>query len=443
MSTRIEMPELSSDGEGAALATWLVAVGDRVEKGDVIAELETDKSTLELEAPATGTIARLEVDEGTEDIAPGTLLGVLEAEETSEAEDVSEAEDTPEAEAATPEAAAPAPAEPAVEASGSSRAPAAPAATRPGSAPGERPSLRTATPLARRAARDHEVDLASVVGSGPRGRVVEQDVLQSAAPAERTATSPETEASPGTEAPSPSRRGASEHDDEGRRVRLSSMRRTIARRMTEAKQQVPHFYLRIRCGMDAVLDARAALNRELDASDRGLRISVNDFVVRAAALALRDVPEANVRFAGEEMIELGQVDVAVAVATEGGLVTPVVRDADRKGLAVLAGEVQALAADAREGRLRRDQYEGGSFTISNLGMYGVETVYPILNLPQACILGVGAAEEVPIVREGGITVGRQAAFTLAADHRAVDGAVGARLLAALREKLEDPLSMLF
>jgi pyruvate dehydrogenase E2 component (dihydrolipoamide acetyltransferase) len=195
--------------------------------------------------------------------------------------------------------------------------------------------------------------------------------------------------------------------------------------------------------MDAVLDARAALNRELDASDRGLRISVNDFVVRAAALALRDVPEANVRFAGEEMIELAHVDVAVAVATEGGLVTPVVRDADRKGLAVLAGEVQALAADAREGRLRRDQYEGGSFTISNLGMYGVETVYPILNLPQACILGVGAAEEVPIVREGGITVGRQAAFTLAADHRAVDGAVGARLLAALREKLEDPLSMLF
>jgi pyruvate dehydrogenase E2 component (dihydrolipoamide acetyltransferase) len=212
--------------------------------------------------------------------------------------------------------------------------------------------------------------------------------------------------------------------------------------MTESKQQIPHFYLRMRCSMDAVMEARTQLNCELVSEGRDTKISINDFILRAAALALREVPAANVSFAGDEMHVFDRVDISVAVATKGGLVTPVVREADRKGLAELANEVKALAALAREGKLRSEQIQGGTFTISNLGMYGIETVYPILNPPQACILGVGAVEEQPVVRNGEVAIGRIAAITLAADHRAVDGAVGAQLMAAVRERLEEPLCMM-
>jgi pyruvate dehydrogenase E2 component (dihydrolipoamide acetyltransferase) len=290
--------------------------------------------------------------------------------------------------------------------------------------------------LARRAAVNRDVDVVTLSGSGPGGRVLEEDVLRaveggsmvapaSAGVATREGSVPVIEVSGSVE-----------------RLRLSVMRKTIARRMTEAKQQIPHFYLRSRCPMDAVMEVRAKLNQDLAAEGRDLKISVNDFIVRASALALRDVPEANVSFAGHEMHIYQDVDICVAVATEGGLVAPVVRNADRKGLAALAGEVKELAALARAGKLRPEQYQGGSFTISNLGMYGVETVYPILNPPQACILGVGAAEEQPVVRDGVVVVGRVASLALAADHRAVDGAVAARFLAALRARLEDPLCMM-
>jgi pyruvate dehydrogenase E2 component (dihydrolipoamide acetyltransferase) len=417
MSTQIEMPELSSDGEGATLATWLVSIGDRVQKGDVIAELETDKSTVELEAPATGTIVAFAVSEGDEGILPGTVLGSLEEDESSGlakfAFDTSAAsvEESPEVDAATRDSGAPLPSVETVAA------------------------LRDSTPLARRAATDRAVDLSTLKGSGPGGRVVEEDVLRSvdAIPpvTQRVAARSKVAASAASEGTAPFEA-----------VRLSAMRKTIARRMTESKQQVPHFYLRSRCSMDAVIETRSQLNRDLASEGRDTKISVNDFIIRAAALALRDVPEANVSFAGDEMHLFDRVDISVAVATDGGLVTPVVHDADRKGLATLAAEVKALAGSAREGKLRPEQYQGGTFTISNLGMYGIETVYPILNPPQACILGVGAAEEEPVVRDGKIEIGRIAAFTLAADHRAVDGSVGARLLASLRERLEDPLSMM-
>ena len=413
------MPELSSEGEGATLATWLVAIGDRVEKGDVIAELETDKSTVELEAPATGTIVALAVSEGDEGIMPGTLLGSLDADDSS------------------------ALAEPPPESVTDSVATTPLVETEPTMKVGEtlRPSaesvvpLRESTPLARRAALDRNVDLSSVTGSGPGGRVIEEDVLRS--------VDSESAGAPNVAADSRSPVSAA-IDVSGRfqTVRLSAMRKTIARRMAESKQQVPHFYLRLRCSMDAVIDVRAQLNQDLASEGLDTKISVNDFVLRAAALALRDVPEANVSFQGDTMRVFESIDVSVAVATDGGLVTPVVRDADQKGLASLAAEVKSLAVSARDGKLRPEQYQGGTFTISNLGMYGIETVYPILNPPQACILGVGAAEEQPIVRHGEIVIGRIAAFTLAADHRVVDGAVGARLLAALRERLEDPLCMM-
>lgn len=417
MSTQIEMPELSSDGEGATLAIWLVSVGDRVEKGDVIAELETDKATVELEAPASGTIVAFAVEEGVEGIMPGTVLGSLDPDDSS-----------PVAEPASNTSAAP------VEKRTQAAAEAKPAAI-PEASREAVEGLRAATPLARRAALDRDVDLSTVTGSGPGGRVVEEDVLRSA--------DSDSGVGPGGEAVSRDPRTPT-FDVTGsfEAVRLSAMRKTIARRMTESKQQVPHFYLRIRCSMDAVMDARAQLNRDLANEGRDTKISVNDFILRAAALALRDVPAANVSFAGDEMHVFDRVDISVAVATDAGLVTPVVRDADRKGLVTLANEVKTLAVEAREGKLRREQVQDGTFTISNLGMYGVETVYPILNPPQACILGVGAVEEQPVVRNGEIVIGRIAAITLAADHRAVDGAVGARLLAALRKRLEEPLCMM-
>ncbi|MCP4906616.1 MAG: 2-oxo acid dehydrogenase subunit E2 [bacterium] len=420
MSVRIEMPQLSSEGESATLATWLVAVGDDVVAGDVIAELETDKATVELEAPIGGTIAELSLVEGTEAIAPGSLLGTIEPGDGLSAE--------------VGPAAASRPSELAPSAGSDSEGPAA------GSEAAETQGPRS-TPLARRAAVANEVDLGAIPGSGPGGRIVEADVLRvmdgGASPAEEAKPSPLAPPAPG---PPPSL--AEPAGDGFQTTRLSAMRKTIARRMTESKQQVPHFYLRIRASMDAVIAARARLNAGLLEEGRGIKISVNDFILRASALALRDVPEANVQFAGRVMHVFDRIDVSVAVATEGGLVTPIVRDADRKGLAVLAEEVKSLALQAREGSLMPDQYQGGTFTISNLGMYGIDTVYPILNPPQACILGVGAAEEQPVVRDGEIGVGRVASLTLAADHRVVDGAVGARLLSSLRDRLEDPMGMM-
>jgi pyruvate dehydrogenase E2 component (dihydrolipoamide acetyltransferase) len=423
MSVRIEMPQLSSDGESATLATWLVAVGDVVEVGDVIAELETDKATVELEAPTSGKIAELKIAAGTEGIEPGSVLGTIELGEGASTKA------RPDTERATDEE---------VESAESSAA-----------------DGRRSTPLARRAAAANEVDLEAIPGSGPGGRVVEADVLRVAggevSPADQASATAvagnlHVDVVPaGSAVAATSGQPVVESVREGegfRATRLSAMRKTIARRMSESKQQVPHFYLRVRVAMDEVMAVRARLNSGLAEEGRGVKISVNDFILRAAGLALRDVPEANVQFAGDVMHVFDRVDVSVAVATEGGLVTPIVRDADRKGLIALAEEVKSLAAKAREGSLTPDQYQGGTLTISNLGMYGIETVYPILNPPQACILGVGAAEQQPVVREGEISAGWVASITLAADHRAIDGAIGAQLLAALRSRLEDPLGMM-
>lgn len=390
----IEMPELSSDDEGATLATWLVSIGDRVEKGDVIAELETDKATVELEAPATGRITGFAVEEGAEGIMPGTVLGSLDPEASSM------------------------PAEPSL--APASTGGAAPAAfTRPSASPESASEgverLRSTTPLARRAALAREVDLATLTGSGPGGRIVEEDVLVHADPSSEDRREIAVEASGDLEA-----------------FRLSAKR----------IQQVPHFSLRTRSSMDAVIEVRTRLNRELADAGRETEISITDFILRATALALRDVPGANVAFAGDEIHLLDRVDIAVAVATDGGLVAPVVHDVDRKGLAALASETSALAVIAREGKLRPEQLRDGTFMISDLGMYGVETVYPILNPPQLCILGVGGAEEQPVVRNGEIVIGRIASLSLVVDPRAFDEAVAAQLLAALRERLEEPLCMM-
>ena len=447
-SIPIEMPQLSAGqdedaSEGATLASWLVAVGDLVEQGEVVAELETDKATVELESPVAGLVLELIVAEGTEGVVPGTVLGLLASDGASGNASAGSGDGAASASASVS----------ADRDSGASEEPATPANTAreySGSV-GENADAPRSTPLARRAAVANEVDLAELAGTGAGGRVVEADVLRAAGQSEgalAVAVSEEQRASAPVDsmasvAPVVATIDGSVALEEGvRSERLSAMRKTIARRMTESKQQVPHFYLRMRVRMDEVMSVRARLNERLAAEGRDVKISVNDFVIRALALGLRDVPAANVQYAGDAMHVFDRVDVSVAVATDGGLVTPVIRDADQKGLTSLAEEVKILAGLARDGKLKPEQYQGGTATISNLGMYGIESVYPILNPPQACILGVGAAEEQAVVVDGELQVGRVASVTLAADHRAVDGAVGAQLLASVRARLIDPLGMM-
>ena len=447
-SIPIEMPQLSAGqdedaSEGATLASWLVAVGDLVEQGEVVAELETDKATVELESPVAGRVLELVVAEGTEGVVPGTVLGLLASDGASGNASAGSGDGAASASASVS----------ADRDSGASEEPATPANTAreySGSV-GENADAPRSTPLARRAAVANEVDLAELAGTGAGGRVVEADVLRAAGQSEgasAVAASEEQRASAPVDsmasvAPVVATIDGSVALEEGvRSERLSAMRKTIARRMTESKQQVPHFYLRMRVRMDEVMSVRARLNERLAAEGRDVKISVNDFVIRALALGLRDVPAANVQYAGDAMHVFDRVDVSVAVATDGGLVTPVIRDADQKGLTSLAEEVKILAGLARDGKLKPEQYQGGTATISNLGMYGIESVYPILNPPQACILGVGAAEEQAVVVDGELQVGRVASVTLAADHRAVDGAVGAQLLASVRARLIDPLGMM-
>lgn len=435
-SINIEMPQLSSPGDdeggdpGATLASWLVGVGDAVTLGEVIAELETDKATLELESPATGAVLALEIAAGTEGILPGAVLGSISMESAGESPGANAPPDRAGADECVAKAAESAQTAPQTASAGAAQAEAV-------ASDGAKPEVepRRATPLARRAAEANDVRVEELAGTGLGGRVVEADVLRAA---DGSGEAP-AHSSPKASAPVVE---ALVEGDGFRSERLSAMRKTIARRLTESKQQVPHFYLRTRVAMDELLRVRAQLNAGLAEEGRETKISVNDFILRATALALRDVPAANVQYAETAMRVFDRVDISVAVATDGGLVTPVVRNADLLGLTALGEEVKLLAGLARSGKLKPEQYQGGTITISNLGMYGIETVYPILNPPQACILGIGAAEEQPVVRDGEIVVGRVAAITLAADHRAVDGAVGAEFLSALRGRLEDPLGMM-
>jgi pyruvate dehydrogenase E2 component (dihydrolipoamide acetyltransferase) len=403
----IRMPQIASDMTEADLLTWLVAPGDAVAAGDVIAEIETDKSTVELEAPESGTLAEIIVPAGTLAVKVGELLGRLESLVAADP-----------AVAAAP---APEPAPP-----GSARPPSAPTQPMPPSEPvspatdGSAPS----TALARRLADRAGIAIDSLRGSGAHGRVTKRDVEQQAEGA--------------VPAPAGQTPAASETASGDQRIPLSRMRRTIAERLGESKRTIPHFYLRSEIEISELLALRARLNAE----GSGLRVSVNDFVIRASALALREVPEANASWDGDALLLHGAVDVSVAVATDGGLITPIVRAADRKGLAAISEEMRDLAGRAREGQLSPREYQGGGFSVSNLGMYGIDSVLPIVNPPQSCILGVGAGKQKPVVRDGELAVGHVMALTLSADHRVVDGAVGARLLGAIQRRLEDPLEML-
>jgi pyruvate dehydrogenase E2 component (dihydrolipoyllysine-residue acetyltransferase) len=424
MPTQILMPALSPTMEEGTLAKWLVKEGDTVASGDVIAEIETDKATMEFEAVDEGTIGKILIAEGSEGVAVNTPIAVL-LEEGESAGDI--VADAPAAKARAPEPSVPAPAP--------SQAPAAaqaPDGTR-----------IFASPLARRIAREKGLDLTALTGSGPRGRIVKADV---------------DAAKPGAAAPAPAAVGEAAKAAlpagpstaqvfkmyEGRayeEITLDNMRKTVAARLTEAKQTIPHFYLRRDIQLDALLALRTQINTGLEA--RGVKLSVNDFIIKACALALQQVPMANAVWAGDRILKLTPSDVAIAVAVDGGLFTPVIQDAETKSLSTLSEQMKDLATRARDRKLAPHEYVGGSFAISNLGMYGIDNFDAVINPPHGAILAVGAGAKKPVVKDDGtLGVATVMSVTLSVDHRVIDGALGAELLTAIKDNLEHPLAML-
>ena len=427
MPIEVFMPALSPTMETGTLAKWLVKEGDSVSSGDVIAEIETDKATMEVESIDEGTVGKILVAEGAEEVPVGQLIAVLleEGEDAGALADVGDGGGAPAPAPEPAQQAAPAPAK-----TNGGTAPAAPVA-----ADGDRVK---ASPLARRIAKQMGLDLSALKGSGPHGRIVKRD-LESVEPT--LAAAPAAAPPPAAAAvPGPAPEYAPPEGVPFEEVKLPGMRKVIARRMTESKQTVPHFYLTIECAIDALLAQRKQLNAKLEA--QGVKLSVNDFVIRASALALKQVPAANVQYAGDTMYRFERQDISVAVAVENGLVTPVIRDAGSKGLATISQEMKALAAKARDGKLMPEDYQGGTFSISNLGMYGIREFGAVINPPQGAILAVGAGEQRPVVKDGAVAVATMMSCTLAVDHRALDGAIGAEFLAAFKTLIEDPMMML-
>jgi pyruvate dehydrogenase E2 component (dihydrolipoamide acetyltransferase) len=434
MPTPILMPALSPTMEEGTLAKWYVKKGDSVSAGDVIAEIETDKATMEVEAVDEGTIGRILVDEGTEGVAVNKPIAIL----LDEGEDESALEDYAPSGTAAPKNQPPqeAPAQqPKREASGKEK-PVADAGARAPSAPATTKGERVfASPLARRIAAQQGIDLAAIAGSGPRGRVVKADLegAPKAAPKKEAAGAAATAPMPGIDPRAFYDKNSYEE------VPLDGMRKTIARRLTQSMQEIPHFYLTIDCELDELLVARAKLNEE---AGEGVKLSVNDFLIRAAALALIKVPDANVSFAGNALLKHKSADIGIAVALDGGLITPIIRNAETKGLAEISAEAKSLAARAREKKLKPSEYEGGSFSISNLGMFGIKHFTGVINPPQAAILAVGKGEARPVVKNGKLEIANMMTVTMSCDPRAIDGALGARFLEAFKAYVEYPARML-
>lgn len=451
MTIEVLMPALSPTMTEGTLVKWHKQEGDEIVAGDVIAEIETDKATMEVEAVDEGRLGKILVPEGTEGVPVNQPIAILleEGEDESALEGLQqkpavsapeekrgERAEAPRAEIAEPVSAAATPSTPAA---------AAPATSAGQEKSGERIFV---SPLARRMAEQAGLDLRQLKGSGPKGRIVKADVEAALAgkPLEKAAARP-AEVAPPTAAPAPAAApagpGAKELADllglKYRQEPLTNMRRTIARRLSEAKQQVPHFYLTVDCEIDALLELRKQLNERTGGE---VKISVNDFVIRAAALALKQVPEANASFDESGLLFYEQADISVAVATPAGLITPIVKQAENKGLATIAREMKDLASRAREGKLKPEEYQGGTFSVSNLGMYGVRHFQAIINPPQGCILAVGAGEQRPVVKKGSLSIATVMSCTLSVDHRVVDGAVGAEFMAAFKKLIEDPITML-
>jgi pyruvate dehydrogenase E2 component (dihydrolipoamide acetyltransferase) len=432
MATQILMPALSPTMEEGTLAKWLVKEGDTVKSGDIMAEIETDKATMEFEAVDEGIVGKLLVAEGTSGVKVNTPIAVL----VEEGEDASAADKSAEA---APKTAAPK-AEAAKAEEEPKAAASAPAASKSGGA------RVFASPLARRIAAEKGIDLSLINGSGPHGRIVKADVegAKASAPAPTPATAgTDKPASAPAMATGPSSDQVKKMfaDREYTEVKLDGMRKTIAARLTEAKQTIPHFYLRRDVQLDALMAFRATLNKQLEG--RGVKLSVNDFIIKACANALQTVPDCNAVWAGDRILKLKPSDVAVAVAIEGGLFTPVLRDAHQKSLSALSAEMKDLAGRAKTKKLAPHEYQGGSFAISNLGMMGIDNFDAVINPPHGSILAVGAGVKKPVVNAAGeIVVATVMSMTLSVDHRVIDGALGAAFLKAVIENLENPMAML-
>lgn len=416
MAKIIGLPKLSPTMEEGTLVAWTKSEGDSVEVDDLLAEVETDKATMEFRSFDRGVLLKILVPEG-ETLEPDVPVAII----GKEGEDISELLAKLESESASPSesesATAPEPA--------TATEPAAATAAEPASA--KEPASRResdrilSSPLVRRLARERSIDLHDVEGTGPRGRIIKRDI----------------EAYTDGDEPRPTAAG----DRPGPRVvKASSMRRTIARRLTESKQEIPHYYLTIDVDIGPLVDAREAMNAGLESEGR--KVSLNDLIIKAVAVTLRRHPEVNASWMDKEIHHHRVVDISVAVAVEEGLMTPVVRDADRKGVAEIAAEVQDLAERARERKLQPEEMTNGTFSISNLGMFGIEEFTAVINPPEAAILAVGTIRQEPVVDEGEVTVGRRMRFTMSCDHRVIDGATGARFLAALQRTIESPLTML-
>ncbi|MBA4355422.1 MAG: pyruvate dehydrogenase complex dihydrolipoamide acetyltransferase [Novosphingobium sp.] len=408
--------------EEGTLAKWLVKVGDKVSSGDIMAEIETDKATMEFEAVDEGTIVSIDVSEGSEGVKVGTVIATIAGED----EDATAAP-APAPAAKAPEA-APAPTAPAVPSAAPSPAPKAVAVST-----GDRV---VASPLAKRIAADKGVDLAGVKGSGPNGRIVKADV-EGVKPAAQVAAAPAALATASAPAAAPVA-----HPDFGipyEASKLNNVRKTIARRLTEAKQTIPHIYLTVDIQLDALLKLRGQLNKALEA--QGVRLSVNDLIIKALAKALVQVPKCNVSFAGDELRSFTRADISVAVAAPSGLITPIIVDAGNKSISAIATEMKTLAAKARDGKLQPHEFQGGTASLSNLGMFGIKSFDAVINPPQGMIMAVGAGEQRPYVIDGALAVATVMSATGSFDHRAIDGADGAELMQAFKALIENPLGL--
>jgi pyruvate dehydrogenase E2 component (dihydrolipoamide acetyltransferase) len=457
MPIELKMPALSPTMEEGTLAKWLVKEGDEVKSGDILAEIETDKATMEFEAVDEGKIAKILVPEGTDGVKVGAPIAIL----AGEGEDASAAaakSPSPPAGEGKPSAAGqgegpPKPDTPVgsapptvpVETPPAPPQPAAAPAPQPFAASGEGERIK-ASPLARRLAQAQNIDLSSIQGSGPGGRIVRADVDAAAgkAPAAAPAASPAAAPAPAAAAPALGTHlvmpGPIEEAIPHEAIKLSNIRKTIARRLTEAKQQVPHIYLTVDILLDELLKLRAELNANLES--RGIKLSVNDLMIKALAQTLIEVPECNVAFAGDQLFKYQRADISVAVSIPAGLITPIIVGADTKSISAIAKEMHDLAARARDGKLQPQEYQGGTASLSNMGMYGIKNFEAVINPPQGMIMAIGAGEKRPYVINDSLQIATVMSATGSFDHRAIDGADGARLMQAFKRLVENPLGML-
>ena len=454
MPIELKMPALSPTMEEGTLAKWLVKEGDKVASGDILAEIETDKATMEFEAVDEGTIAKILIPEGTDSVKVGAPIAIL-AGEGEDASAAAGAAPKPDTAAAAPPTGAPEPKadatpkvaptpSPEVKGYGATptetpAAPAQPAA--PARAEGDRIK---ASPLARRLAQAQNIDLSSLQGTGPGGRIVRADI--DAAAGRAPAAAPQPAAMPQQAPAAPPAQthlvmpGATEQAIPHEAVKLSNMRKTIARRLSEAKQQVPHIYLTVDIQLDALLKLRGELNAGL--ASRNVKLSVNDLLIKALAQALMQVPECNVAFAGDQMLQYKRADISVAVSIPAGLITPIIVGADTKSVGAISTEMKDLAARAKDGKLQPQEYQGGTASISNMGMFGIKQFEAVINPPQGMIMAIGAGEKRPYVINDSLQIASVMSATGSFDHRAIDGADGARLMKAFKELVESPLGML-